>query len=114
MLAFGFTFHDGCLVGMTGQGTKVELAKRDPRVGFQVDTSLEDGIYAWESVHGHGTIRFSPPEREILEAIESSHGTPPDWFTGDRMQDFRDGTALTYRIEPTELHGIRCGPSQDD
>ena len=41
------------LVGMTGPGRKIELSEADPRVGFQVDTSIEDGIYAWESVHGN-------------------------------------------------------------
>ncbi|MCP3855679.1 MAG: hypothetical protein GY698_13225 [Actinomycetia bacterium] len=110
VVAFGFTYVDGDLVGMAGPGHKVALAEADARVGFQVDTSLEDGIYAWESVHGHGSISFGPPEDEVLEASRRRHGVPPGWFIADRMAEMETGELLTYRIKPETMSGIRCGP----
>ncbi len=109
VLTFGFALLDGCLVGISGEGRKTDFARLDARVGFQVDTSLDDGIYAWESVRGEGRITFSAPRDDVLDATRAKFLTPPEWFLRERMADLADGSALTFSIQPTVLHGIREG-----
>ena len=109
VIALGFTYFEGCLVGTTAPGRKTELAGRDPRVGFQLDTRRGESLYEWESVRGEGRITFSDPEAEVLAALRAAFPNPPEWFISDRAADMRAGTALTFRIEPTALTGVRSG-----
>lgn len=109
VITFGCAYLEGCLVGMTAPGRKTELAARDDRVGFQVDTSLSDGVYEWESVHGEGRFTISEPEEEVLAEIRRAFPEPPEWFVSDRTAEAARGAARTFRIEPTVLHGIRSG-----
>lgn len=108
VIALGFALLDGCLVGQTGAGHKTSLAHGAARVGFQVDSSLDDGVYNWESVRGEGTIAFSPPDPHVLAAIQAKFPEPPEWFVHERLADFEAGPALTFRITPTLLHGRRA------
>jgi len=107
VITFGFTYLDGCLVGATSPGRKTELAARDSRVGFQVDTTLEDGLYEWQSVRGEGRISFSDPEDDVMTALRTAFSEPPDWFVADRMAEAADGRARTFRIRPDTLSGRR-------
>lgn len=107
VLTFGFALLNGCLVGQTGEGQKTKLARSDSRVGFQVDTSLDDGVYSWESVRGEGRIAFSPPDSAVLEATRAKFPDAPEWFVQERFAEFADGSARTFSIQPTTLHGIR-------
>ena len=109
VITLGCTYLDGCLVGITSPGRKSELAARDRRVGFQVDTSVDDGVYAWDSVHGEGTFEISQPEERVLSALRAAFPDPPQWFIDDRAAHFQSGTARTYRIQPTTLYGVHSG-----
>lgn len=109
VLTFGFALLDGCLVGQTGEGQKTRLATSDSRVGFQVDTSIDDGVYSWESVRGEGRITFSAPDGGVLEATRAKFPDAPEWFIRERLAEFADGSARTFSIQPTLLHGIREG-----
>jgi nitroimidazol reductase NimA-like FMN-containing flavoprotein (pyridoxamine 5'-phosphate oxidase superfamily) len=107
VITFGCTYLDGSLVGTTSPGRKTELAARDSRVGFQLDTSLEDGLYEWESVRGEGRISFSTPEGDVLTALRAAFPEPPEWFVAERMANLADGRARTFRIQPEILTGRR-------
>ncbi len=109
VITLGCTYLDGCLVGITSPGRKSELAAQDSRVGFQVDTSLSDGVYEWESVHGEGRFSIREPEERVLAQLQRAFPDPPEWFVADRSSSFQDGTARTYRIEPVTLYGVRSG-----
>ena len=109
VLAFGYACLDGYLVGTTGPGHNVAWAAQDSRVGFQVDTSLTNNIYEWESVRGEGRIAITEPESEILHALRKAFPNPPEWFIADRMKNVAEGRAMTFRIEPMNLTGVRSG-----
>lgn len=108
VITLGFALLEGCLVGQTGAGHKTSFARGAARVGFQVDSSPVDGVYDWESVRGEGTITFSPPDPDVLAAIQAKFPEPPEWFVHERLTDFEAGSALTFRITPTLLHGRRA------
>jgi nitroimidazol reductase NimA-like FMN-containing flavoprotein (pyridoxamine 5'-phosphate oxidase superfamily) len=107
VITFGCTYFDGCLVGTTSPGRKTELAARDSRVGFQIDTSLDDGLYEWESVQGEGRITFSSPEGDVLAALRAAFPEPPEWFVAERMANLTDGRARTFRLRLEILTGLR-------
>ena len=68
------TFYFHC----AKEGRKLELLRRQPRVGFELDTrhQLKEGAtacrysFGYQSVIGVGTVAFVTDEREKREALE--------------------------------------------
>ncbi|MCP5031035.1 MAG: hypothetical protein GY939_04470 [Actinomycetia bacterium] len=110
VVTFGYVHLDGHLVGTMGPGHKLELAQDSPMVGFQLDTSTNGHIYEWRSVHGVGRFSCKAVDPVATAAIRQRFPNPPAWFIEDRMADLSAGTSLTWRIDPTQLHGRRDGP----
>jgi nitroimidazol reductase NimA-like FMN-containing flavoprotein (pyridoxamine 5'-phosphate oxidase superfamily) len=56
LLPFGYVWHEGSLCGVTSPGRKLDMAREDARVSFQVDTAAQED--AIKSVLGHARTLF--------------------------------------------------------
>jgi len=114
LVPLGYVWLAGALHGVSGPGRKIDLARADPRVTFQVDTSARTGWYAWESVTGDG--RFEVVEDEDVRRAALAAWTPaiesaPDWWRREIGPAVESGRLLVWRLTPTRTAGRRFGPS---
>jgi nitroimidazol reductase NimA-like FMN-containing flavoprotein (pyridoxamine 5'-phosphate oxidase superfamily) len=110
VIPFGYVYLDSTLHGITAPGRKSQIAERNPRVGFQVDTSAQSGPWEWKSVTGEGRFEFVESEEErqkALAALESLIAHAPEWWQEEIRPLVQAGIVRVWRITPTRLGGIR-------
>jgi nitroimidazol reductase NimA-like FMN-containing flavoprotein (pyridoxamine 5'-phosphate oxidase superfamily) len=114
LIPLGYVWLDGALFGVTDPGRKTALAAEDPRVAFQVDTSMETGLFAWDSVTGQGRFEVVDDEHEkqrALAALQSFIATAPDWWWREQSARMAAGELLVWRLRPESMSGVRYASS---
>jgi nitroimidazol reductase NimA-like FMN-containing flavoprotein (pyridoxamine 5'-phosphate oxidase superfamily) len=117
LVPLGYVWLHGALHGVSGPGRKIDLARADPRVTFQVDTSARTGWYAWESVTGEGRFEVVVDEdvrRTTLAAWAPAIEAAPVWWRREIGPAVDAGRLLVWRLTPTRTAGRRFGPRVDD
>lgn len=110
VIPFGYAYLDSMLHGVTAPGRKSRIAERNARVGFQVDTSAESGLWEWRSVTGEGRFEFVESEeekRKSLAALEPLLAHAPEWWQEEIRPLVQAGIVRVWRIMPTRLGGVR-------
>ncbi len=114
LIPLGYVWVDGALYGATDPGRKTRLAEANPAVGFQVDTSAETGLFAWESVTGTGRFEIvgdGEEQQRALVALQQSIAGAPDWWWAEQAARMAAGELLVWRLRPDKMTGARYAPS---
>ena len=100
----------GSLFGVAEPGRKTRMAESNPTVAFQVDTSMETGVFEWESATGEGTFQVVVDEaekRQALAALQSAIAQAPDWWQREQAPRIAAGSLIVWKITPIRLSGCR-------
>lgn len=114
LIPLGYVWLDGALYGVTDPGRKTELAAREPRVAFQVDTSMETGLFRWESVTGRGRFEIvddADEKKRALGALQAMIASAPDWWWQEQSTRMATGELLVWRLRPVSVTGVRYASS---
>lgn len=117
LIPLGYVWLDGALYGVTDPGRKTELAAQNPQVAFQVDTSLETGLFVWDSVTGRGRfdiIDDAAEKQRALAALQAIIGAAPDWWWQEQSVRMAAGETLVWRLRPQSMSGVRYASSACD
>jgi len=110
VIPFGYVYLKSRLHGITAPGRKSQIAERNPRVGFQVDTSARSGPWEWKSGTGEGRFEFVESEeerREALSALEPMLAEAPAWWQGEIRPLVQRGIVRVWKITPTRVGGVQ-------
>jgi nitroimidazol reductase NimA-like FMN-containing flavoprotein (pyridoxamine 5'-phosphate oxidase superfamily) len=110
VIPFGYVYVKSTLHAITAPGRKSQIAERNPRVGFQVDTSAQSGPWEWKSVTGEGRFEFVESEeerREALAALEPLLAQAPDWWQSEIRPLVQRGIVRVWKITPTRAGGVQ-------
>ncbi|WP_322796373.1 pyridoxamine 5'-phosphate oxidase family protein [Tepidiforma sp.] len=110
-----YTWAGGVLCGLTTPGRKLELARRNPRVAFQVDSTATTGPWEWASVSGWGTweevddpFELAPLAGEFAARLADA----PAWAAQALEARFAERGMVGWRLAPAELGGRAHGPEE--
>lgn len=106
-------WRDGALWGAMTVGRKTRLADADPRVAFQVDDTLDAGLWEWTSVSGEGVVEWveDPEEaRGIAELQAERWGDMPLWLREEVEAEAEAGRTRWFRLRPGRMTGVRSRP----
>jgi len=115
LIPLGYTWLGTALYGVADRGLKTELAERDSRVAFQVDTALDTGLFEWESVTGSGQFAVVTDGDEagrVIAALQPFLGQAPDWWRAEQGPRMAAGALIVWRIDPTSFTGVRYAPPE--
>lgn len=108
LVPLGYVWFDGSLCAVTTQGRKTRMAKDNPQVSFQLDDSVETGLFGWKSVSGEGTFKFVTDPAEIERMSPVLFGRFPDipeWAQKEYAEKQASGQLVWVRIRPTRMTG---------
>jgi nitroimidazol reductase NimA-like FMN-containing flavoprotein (pyridoxamine 5'-phosphate oxidase superfamily) len=108
LIPLGYVWLQSALYGVTKEGRKTRLAKVNPNVAFQVDTSHWTGLWEWQGVTGEGTFGIVGGEEErqqVLSALEPLIAEAPAWWLREQEPRLASGTFLVWRLNPTRVSG---------
>jgi uncharacterized protein len=106
-----YVWHDGALSGYTTPGRKLQMARENGDVAFQVDSSAATGVWEWHSVTGHGRYEVVSDESEVAAftpMLQKMLADAPSWAIFSRpnlQQALRDAGLVPWRIRPLEIGG---------
>ncbi|OAI42719.1 hypothetical protein AYO38_11280 [bacterium SCGC AG-212-C10] len=103
-----FAWHEGALWGLTTPGRKTQLAKANPAVAFQVDSSATTGPWEWSSVTGEGTFEFIEDPAAVgafAPLLQARLADAPEWAQKALFERFARLGRVPFRITPTALFG---------
>ncbi|MEX2080395.1 MAG: pyridoxamine 5'-phosphate oxidase family protein [Dehalococcoidia bacterium] len=103
-----YVFHAGALYGLTTNGRKTALARANPAVAFQVDSTATTGPYAWESVAGQGVWAEVTDDAAIMAfvpLIQAKLADSPLWAQRLLAQRLATLGRVAWSITPTALSG---------
>ncbi|MFQ5678998.1 MAG: pyridoxamine 5'-phosphate oxidase family protein [Gemmatimonadota bacterium] len=115
LVPLGYTWQGGALCGAMAEGRKTRLAREDPRIAFQVDDTLEAGLWEWTSVSGEGKLEWveEPREAEVIERRMAEAWTDaPQWLAEEWKARQDGGEVACFRIRPHHLTGCRSVPPE--
>jgi nitroimidazol reductase NimA-like FMN-containing flavoprotein (pyridoxamine 5'-phosphate oxidase superfamily) len=101
-----FVYRDGCIIGRTQLGTKVNVLAHHPWVAFEVDHV--EALFTWRSVVVHGRVEFpdpqgAPADRErFARGVEAFRTLIPDAFTKRDPTPDRD---LVFLLPVADMQG---------
>lgn len=110
VLPLGYIWRGGALCGSMTEGRKTRMARENPRVAFQVDDTLEAGLWEWASVTGEGVVEWveDPKEaREIARLLAERWADMPGWLMEELEELAARGEVVTFRIRPLAIEGRR-------
>lgn len=114
LVPLGFVCHQGALYAMTTQGQKTRMATINPRVSFQIDTSVRTGPFSWHSISGEGAFEIVTDSNEI-EAVSpllvSRFPDMPDWMQTEYAEKQEQGSVVFVRIRPSRMIGRKSEPA---
>jgi nitroimidazol reductase NimA-like FMN-containing flavoprotein (pyridoxamine 5'-phosphate oxidase superfamily) len=115
LIPFGYVWLNGAMYGVTEAGRKIQLSEANPTVAFQVDTSLQTGIWEWESVTGTGSFEIAGAEERsrALAALQPAIAEAPDWWRHEQAPRMAAGVWLVWKLTPTKTSGCRYAPPRD-
>lgn len=108
-----FTWHEGALCGFTTPGRKTEMAARQPRVAFQVDSTVTTGPWEWASVTGEGDFEMLDDPLEAMTfapALQQKLADAPDWASQALEERFERLGRVPWRLRPRTMSGRAHGP----
>ncbi|RRA99992.1 pyridoxamine 5'-phosphate oxidase family protein [Larkinella rosea] len=90
-------YYDGnAILGLTREGTKIQLLRKNPHVAFEIDEMIRDGV--WHSVLIEGIFQeLTGDEREYALYLLEHRKIPV--FTGEKM-------GYPGEITPTDHHVV--------
>src|SRR5512140_454998 len=103
-----YVVHEGALCGLTTPGRKSRMGQANPRVAFQVDSSLTGGVFEWTSVAGEGTFDIVEDPAEFGPFAEKFNGRLPDapaWMQAELEKRFAAVGMVAWRVRPTVMTG---------
>jgi len=109
VIPFGYVYLKSMLYGITAPGRKTQIAERNPKVGFQVDSSARTGPWEWRSVTGEGRFEVVEDKRECREALvalEPLNSSAPDWWQDEIRPLVTSGIVKVWKITPTSVAGL--------
>jgi len=109
LIPLGYVWLDSALYGVADTGRKTEIARQNPTVAFQVDTSMHTGIWEWESVTGEGHFDLveGPEKQKALAALQPAVAQAPDWWRREQGPKMAAGTLVVWRLRPAHIAGCR-------
>jgi len=108
LVPLGYVWFEGSLCAVTTHGRKTRMARDNPQVSFQVDDSVEKGLFGWKSVSGEGTFEFVTDPAEIDRISPVLFGRFPDipeWARREYADKQASGELVWIRIQPTRVTG---------
>lgn len=111
LIPMGFMWYKEAVCGITSAGRKVQMAKANPKVVFQIDTSSRTGNYLWHSVMGEGNFEIiGLPQSVILVGryIKKVSDAPAELKLAF-AKEAAAGNLIAWRIKPTKLAGRWLG-----
>lgn len=113
LIPLGYAWLDAALYGVADRGRKTEVAGRNPAVAFQVDTSMQTGLWEWESVTGEGRFELvdGPDKQKALAALQPTVAEAPEWWRRERGPMMAAGALVVWRIRPKHVEGCRYAPA---
>ena len=109
VIPLGYVTLKSRLYGIAAPGRKTRMAERNPRVGFQVDSSARTGPWEWRSVTGEGLFEVLEDKHECeeaLAALEPLNASAPEWWQDEIRPVLTSGMVKVWRITPTRVSGI--------
>lgn len=117
LIPLGYAWRRGALCGAMTEGRKTRLADADPGIAFQVDDTLEAGLWEWTSVSGTGVLEWveDPAEaRAIAELQEARWDDMPRWLREEVEAEAAAGRTRWFRLRPSRVSGVRSRPPAGD
>jgi len=117
LIPMGYVWLQSALYGVTTEGRKTRLAKINPNVAFQVDSSHDTGLWEWHGVTGEGTFGIVGSEEErqqVLSAFEPVIAEAPAWWRREQGPRLASGVFLVWRLSPTRVSGRSYAPSEQE
>ena len=110
LIPLGYAYVGTALYGVTEPGRKTGIGAAHPTVAFQVDTSLETGVFEWESVTGEGRFEIVSDQAErqkAMRALQPVIAKAPDWWIQEQGPKIAAGLHVVWRLTPTQMSGCR-------
>lgn len=114
LVPLGFVCHRGALYAMTTQGRKTQMAAANPKVSFQIDTSVHTGPFSWNSISGEGAFEIVTDSKEIeviSPLLASRFPDMPDWMQAEYAEKQEQGKVVFVRIRPSKMIGRKSEPA---
>ncbi len=108
VVPLGYVWHEGTICCVTGEGRKTQLARKDGRVSFQVDTSAEAGTYGWKSVTGQGEARILEEETELARVfplLMARFSAMPGWALAESAARHGARQYVVLKVKPVRMTG---------
>lgn len=108
-----YVWYEGALCGLTTPGRKTTMAAANPKVAFQVDSTVATGPWEWASVAGQGTFENVADPWEyggFAATLQARLGDAPVWAIAMLQRRFEELGTYAWRIVPQGLHGRALGP----
>lgn len=103
-----YVLHEGALCGLTTPGRKSRMGEANPRVAFQVDSSLTGGVFEWRSVTGEGTFEVVRDPAEFgpfAEKFSARLLDAPPWMGPELEARFAAVGMVPWRVRPATITG---------
>lgn len=116
LIPMGFMWYDNAVCGITSTGRKVNMAKVNPKVVFQIDTSSRTGNYLWHSVTGEGMFEIIPLPQSLFlvrRYVKQVSDAPAEMKLAF-AKEAAAGNLIAWRIRPTRLAGRWLGSDTID
>jgi nitroimidazol reductase NimA-like FMN-containing flavoprotein (pyridoxamine 5'-phosphate oxidase superfamily) len=108
LVPLGYVWFEGFLCAVTTDGRKTRIARDNPQVSFQLDDSVETGLFSWKSVSGEGTFELVTDPADIDRISPVLFGRFPDipeWAREEYADKQASGQLVWVRIRPTRMTG---------
>lgn len=116
VIPLGYVCVNRNLYGVADTGRKTELAGRNGRVSFQVDTALDTGLWEWRSVLGTGDFVLVEDDLEkqaALGALQRVIAEAPQWWRAEQGPKMAAGAMILWKIAPTDVSGCEYVPPEE-
>ena len=103
-----YVIHEGAFCGLTTPGRKSRMGEANPRVAFQIDSSLTGGVFEWSSIAGEGTFEAVQDPAEFgpfAQKFDARLGDAPAWMQAELEKRFATVGMVAWRVRPTAMTG---------
>jgi nitroimidazol reductase NimA-like FMN-containing flavoprotein (pyridoxamine 5'-phosphate oxidase superfamily) len=110
LIPLGYVWVPPDLCGVADEGHKTHLAEMNSTVSFQVDTSIDTGLWEWRSVTGVGNFEIvanAVQKQQVLEALKPVLTQAPEWWLREQGPRMASGELLVWKITPIRISGCQ-------